>query len=217
MLPRALVGSTEATSNQSTSAWQTGVLPELAARRFAGAEGVESGTNRMSTITRWDARAAQDTINPSRVASRDSRHFGPLNSASEGADMVANTRCEAGRGPFSFARRYGRGVQGIRGRHGRGVCCRGTPNRTGTARAAPCPPPRGRTSYVLEGTIGARVGDQEVAAGPGSYLFKPRGLMHTFWNVGPGPARLLEVIALRASRFTSPNLPKPVIRADARS
>ena len=42
-------------------------------------------------------------------------------------------------------------------------------------------------SYVLEGTIGARVGDHEVAAGPGSYLFKPRGLMHTFWNVGPGP------------------------------
>ncbi|HEV3340304.1 MAG TPA: cupin domain-containing protein [Pirellulales bacterium] len=50
-------------------------------------------------------------------------------------------------------------------------------------------------SYVLEGTIGARVGDHEVAAGPGSYLFKPRGLMHTFWNVGPGLARILEVIA----------------------
>jgi mannose-6-phosphate isomerase-like protein (cupin superfamily) len=50
-------------------------------------------------------------------------------------------------------------------------------------------------SYVLEGTIGARVGDHEVTAGPGSYLFKPRGLMHTFWNAGPGPARILEVIA----------------------
>jgi hypothetical protein len=37
--------------------------------------------------------------------------------------------------------------------------------------------------------------DREVAAGPGSYLIKPRGLMHTFWNAGPGPARLLEVIA----------------------
>ena len=33
-------------------------------------------------------------------------------------------------------------------------------------------------SYVPEGTIGARVGDQKVTAGPGSYLFKPRGLMH---------------------------------------
>jgi quercetin dioxygenase-like cupin family protein len=50
-------------------------------------------------------------------------------------------------------------------------------------------------SYVLEGTIGARVGDQELTAGPGSYVFKPRGLMHTFWNAGPGPARLLEVIS----------------------
>ncbi|HZC34654.1 MAG TPA: cupin domain-containing protein [Chthoniobacterales bacterium] len=50
-------------------------------------------------------------------------------------------------------------------------------------------------SYVLEGTIGARVGDHEIIAGPGSYVMKPRGLMHTFWNAGPGPARLLEVIA----------------------
>jgi mannose-6-phosphate isomerase-like protein (cupin superfamily) len=50
-------------------------------------------------------------------------------------------------------------------------------------------------SYVLEGTIGARVGDHEVVAGSGSYVIKPRRLMHTFWNTGPGPARLLEVIA----------------------
>jgi mannose-6-phosphate isomerase-like protein (cupin superfamily) len=50
-------------------------------------------------------------------------------------------------------------------------------------------------SYVLEGTIGARVGEREIVAGPGSYVIKPRGLMHTFWNPGPGPARLLEVIA----------------------
>ena len=50
-------------------------------------------------------------------------------------------------------------------------------------------------SYVLEGTIGARVGDHEATAGPGCYLLKPRGLMHTFWNAGPGPARLLEVIS----------------------
>ena len=50
-------------------------------------------------------------------------------------------------------------------------------------------------SYILEGTIGARVGDHEVVGGPGSYVIKPRGLMHTFWNAGPGPARLLEVIS----------------------
>jgi quercetin dioxygenase-like cupin family protein len=50
-------------------------------------------------------------------------------------------------------------------------------------------------SYVLEGTIGARVGDHEVTAGPGSYVIKPRGLMHTFWNAGSDPDRLLEVIS----------------------
>jgi quercetin dioxygenase-like cupin family protein len=50
-------------------------------------------------------------------------------------------------------------------------------------------------SYVLEGTIGARVGDREITATPGSYVIKPRGLMHTFWNAGHRPARLLEVIA----------------------
>ena len=50
-------------------------------------------------------------------------------------------------------------------------------------------------SYVLEGTIGARVGDHEVVAGQGSCVIKPRGLMHTFWNAGPGPARLLELIS----------------------
>jgi quercetin dioxygenase-like cupin family protein len=50
-------------------------------------------------------------------------------------------------------------------------------------------------SYVLEGTIGARVGDHEVVAGPGNYLLKPRGVMHTFWNAGPDAARILEVIA----------------------
>lgn len=50
-------------------------------------------------------------------------------------------------------------------------------------------------SYVLEGTIGAKVGDREIVAARGSYVIKPRGLMHTFWNPGPGQARLLEVIA----------------------
>ena len=50
-------------------------------------------------------------------------------------------------------------------------------------------------SYVLEGTIGARVGDHEVVAGQGSYVIKPLGLMHTFWNAGPGPARLAELIS----------------------
>ena len=49
-------------------------------------------------------------------------------------------------------------------------------------------------SFVIEGTFGIRVGDQVLDAGPGCYVFKPRGVPHTFWNAGPVPARLLEVI-----------------------
>jgi len=39
-------------------------------------------------------------------------------------------------------------------------------------------------SYVLEGRVGALLGDEEVFAGPGDLLFKPRGQWHTFWNAG---------------------------------
>lgn len=49
-------------------------------------------------------------------------------------------------------------------------------------------------SYVLFGRIGARVGDDEFSAGPGSWILKPRGLMHTFWNAGPEPARIIELL-----------------------
>jgi quercetin dioxygenase-like cupin family protein len=50
-------------------------------------------------------------------------------------------------------------------------------------------------SYVLSGTIGARVGGQDAEYGPGSYLLKPRGISHAFWNAGPEPARLIEIIS----------------------
>lgn len=49
-------------------------------------------------------------------------------------------------------------------------------------------------SYVLEGRIGARIGDDEFTAEAGSYILKPRGLMHTFWNAGPAHARIIELI-----------------------
>jgi quercetin dioxygenase-like cupin family protein len=39
-------------------------------------------------------------------------------------------------------------------------------------------------SYVLRGEIGVRIGDQDYVAGPGSYVFKPRGVPHTFWPAG---------------------------------
>ena len=50
-------------------------------------------------------------------------------------------------------------------------------------------------SYVLEGTLGVRVGDRIMDLTAGSYVFKPRGIPHTFWNAGPGPARLIEIIS----------------------
>jgi quercetin dioxygenase-like cupin family protein len=50
-------------------------------------------------------------------------------------------------------------------------------------------------SYVLEGEIGARVGEQEILATPGCYIVKPRGVPHTFWNAGTQPARLIEIIS----------------------
>jgi quercetin dioxygenase-like cupin family protein len=50
-------------------------------------------------------------------------------------------------------------------------------------------------SYVLEGRVGALLGDEVVVGGPGDLIFKPRGQWHTFWNAGDEPARILEVIS----------------------
>lgn len=50
-------------------------------------------------------------------------------------------------------------------------------------------------SYVLEGRIGARLGDEVVFGEPGDILFKPRDQWHTFWNAGDTEARLLEIIS----------------------
>jgi quercetin dioxygenase-like cupin family protein len=49
-------------------------------------------------------------------------------------------------------------------------------------------------SYILEGRIGARIGDDEFIAGPGSYVLKPRGIPHVFWNPDDRPARFIEII-----------------------
>jgi quercetin dioxygenase-like cupin family protein len=50
-------------------------------------------------------------------------------------------------------------------------------------------------TYVIEGEIGARVGEQEQRSlGPGRYLWKPRRIPHAFWNASGAPARILDVI-----------------------
>jgi mannose-6-phosphate isomerase-like protein (cupin superfamily) len=50
-------------------------------------------------------------------------------------------------------------------------------------------------SYVLEGRLGAQLGDEIVTAGPGELVAKPRGQAHTFWNAGDEPLRFLEIIS----------------------
>ena len=50
-------------------------------------------------------------------------------------------------------------------------------------------------SYVVEGRVGALLGEEVVVGSPGDLIFKPRGQWHTFWNAGDEPARLLEIIS----------------------
>jgi quercetin dioxygenase-like cupin family protein len=49
-------------------------------------------------------------------------------------------------------------------------------------------------SLVLSGTVGARVGDRVVQAGPGAYLVKPRGTPHAMWNAAAAPAKVAEIL-----------------------
>jgi quercetin dioxygenase-like cupin family protein len=50
-------------------------------------------------------------------------------------------------------------------------------------------------SYVVEGRVGALLGDEVVVGGVGDFIFKPRNQWHTFWNASDEPARLLEIIS----------------------
>lgn len=50
-------------------------------------------------------------------------------------------------------------------------------------------------SFVLQGRMGALLGEEVVEAGPGDLVFKPRDQWHTFWNAGDEPCRILELIS----------------------
>jgi quercetin dioxygenase-like cupin family protein len=50
-------------------------------------------------------------------------------------------------------------------------------------------------SYILEGRVGALLGDEEVFGDAGDLIFKPRDQWHTYWNAGDSPARILELIS----------------------
>ncbi|HET9494740.1 MAG TPA: quercetin 2,3-dioxygenase [Chloroflexia bacterium] len=46
--------------------------------------------------------------------------------------------------------------------------------------------------YVLQGEITFHAGEKSLVAGPGSFVFLPRGVAHRFEVTGSGPARLLQ-------------------------
>jgi quercetin dioxygenase-like cupin family protein len=50
-------------------------------------------------------------------------------------------------------------------------------------------------SFVLQGRIGALLGDEVVYGEPGDLIFKPRGQWHTYWNAIDVESRLLEIIS----------------------
>jgi quercetin dioxygenase-like cupin family protein len=47
--------------------------------------------------------------------------------------------------------------------------------------------------YVLEGEVTVQVGDQSIRATPGTFVFLPRGVLHTY-KVETGQARMLAVL-----------------------
>ena len=49
-------------------------------------------------------------------------------------------------------------------------------------------------SIVLDGRLGALLGDHDVVAEQGSYVYKPRGQWHTVWNAGDTPLRFIELL-----------------------
>jgi mannose-6-phosphate isomerase-like protein (cupin superfamily) len=50
-------------------------------------------------------------------------------------------------------------------------------------------------SFVLEGRLGAMLGEEVVHADPGELVFKGRRQWHTIWNPSDAPTRVLEVIS----------------------
>jgi quercetin dioxygenase-like cupin family protein len=50
-------------------------------------------------------------------------------------------------------------------------------------------------SMVLEGAVGALLGEETALGRPGDVILKPRGQWHTFFNASDAPARVLEIIS----------------------
>lgn len=57
-------------------------------------------------------------------------------------------------------------------------------------------------AYLLSGELTYQLGDQVRLVTAGSYVVKPRGIPHAFWNSGTEPARVVEMhVPATFSRF----------------
>jgi mannose-6-phosphate isomerase-like protein (cupin superfamily) len=68
-------------------------------------------------------------------------------------------------------------------------------------------------SFVLEGRLGAQLGDEEVYADVGDLVFKPRDQWHAFWNAGESPCRILGRSSRPPASSTSSTTPPEGDRA----
>jgi mannose-6-phosphate isomerase-like protein (cupin superfamily) len=50
-------------------------------------------------------------------------------------------------------------------------------------------------SFVFRGSIGGRVGDEDVVVDEGGFLFKPKGIVHALWNPTDVDAIVIEFIS----------------------
>jgi hypothetical protein len=68
------------------------------------------------------------------------------------------------------------------------------------AAGIPGPPPHVHRSFeeawfILEGTVNFRADGKAIVARPGSYLFVPRGVVHSFQVAGRRPARWVGIFS----------------------
>ncbi len=49
--------------------------------------------------------------------------------------------------------------------------------------------------YILEGEVNIKIGEQTISGTVGSFVLIPRGTVHTFWNAGATPAKLLIIFS----------------------
>jgi mannose-6-phosphate isomerase-like protein (cupin superfamily) len=68
-------------------------------------------------------------------------------------------------------------------------------------------------SFVLEGRMGAQLGEEVVFADVGDLVFKPRGQWHSFWNAGDEPCRILELISPGGFEHYFDELPEVIAAA----